>query len=193
MKAIILSKPGDFSIEEIPTPEPKADEVLLRIVMSDICVNDVRDFKGENRHSFPRIGGHEYCGVIEKLGAAVDTKKFSVGQKAVSYVIDNCGACHVCKRGAENICLNLAQSKTLQNPDGISGYCGFAEYIAVKATDLFIYPDDADFACMAFARPACQEKRCPRNFERTNGNTTRQSFKYRLRHCDKSDKFKPAT
>ena len=83
MKAVILNKPGDFAIEEIPTPEPKADEVLLRIVMSGICVNDVRDFKGENKHSFPRIGGHEYCGVIEKLGAAADRKKFSVGQKAV--------------------------------------------------------------------------------------------------------------
>lgn len=156
MKAVILNKPGDFVIEEIPTPEPQADEVLLRIVISGICVNDVRDFKGENKHSFPRIGGHEFCGVIEKLGAAVDTNKFSVGQKAVSYVIDSCKACYFCKRREENICLNMATSKTLQNPDGISGYCGFAEYIAVKADDLFIYPDDADFERMAFTEPlAC--------------------------------------
>ena len=156
MKAVILNKPGDFSIEKISTPEPQADEVLLRIVMSGICVNDVRDFKGENKHSFPRIGGHEYCGVIEKLGAAVDRKKFSVGQKAVSYIIDDCKTCYLCKRGEENICLNMAQSKTLQNPDGISGYCGFAEFIAVKAEELLLYPDDADFERMAFTEPlAC--------------------------------------
>ncbi len=156
MKAIILKKPGDFAIEEIPTPQPKADEVLLRIITSGICVNDVRDFKGENKHSFPRIGGHEFCGVIEKLGSEVDPKKFPVGQKAVQYVIDSCRTCYLCRRGEENICLNMAHSKTLQNPDGLSGYGGFAEFIAVKAEELLLYPDSADFERMAFTEPlAC--------------------------------------
>lgn len=156
MKAIILNKPGDFVIEEIPTPVPQADEVLMRIVTSGICINDVRDFKGENKHSFPRLGGHEFCGVIDKLGNGVDPAKFPIGQKVVSYVMDTCKTCHICRRGMENICLNMATSKTLQNPDGISGYGGFAEYIAVKATDLLFYPADADFERMAFTEPlAC--------------------------------------
>ena len=156
MKAIILNKPGDFVITEIPTPEVQADEVLMRIVTSGICVNDVRDFKGDNKHSFPRLGGHEFCGVIDKLGSDVDAKKFPIGQKVVSYVMDTCKTCHICRRGMENICLNMATSKTLQNPDGISGYGGFAEYIAVKAADLLFYPADADFERMAFTEPlAC--------------------------------------
>lgn len=156
MKAIILNKPGDFVIKEIPTPVPQADEVLMRIVTSGICVNDVRDFKGDNKHSFPRLGGHEFCGVIDKLGSGVDPAKFSIGQKVVSYVMDTCKTCHLCRRGMENICLNMATSKTLQNPDGLSGYGGFAEYIAVKATDLLFYPADADFERMAFTEPlAC--------------------------------------
>ena len=156
MKAVIMNKPGDFVIEEIPTPQPKSDEVLLRIVRSGICINDVRDFKGMNSHSFPRIGGHEFCGVIEKLGSDVDTKRFSVGQKVVQYVMDSCKTCRLCRRGKENICENLSRSKTLQNPDGLSGYGGFAEFIAVKAEDLLIYPADADFNRMAFTEPlAC--------------------------------------
>ena len=134
----------------------QADEVLLRIVMAGICVNDVRDFKGENRHSFPRIGGHEFCGVIEKLGSDVDTKRFSVGQKAVQYVIDSCGTCSLCRRGYENICENLSHSKTLHNPDGLSGYGGFAQFIAVKTDDLLTYPADTAFERMAFTEPlAC--------------------------------------
>lgn len=156
MKAIILNKPGDFAIKEIPTPVPQADEVLMRIVTSGICINDVRDFKGENKHSFPRLGGHEFCGVIEKIGNGVDPAKFPIGQKVVSYVMDTCKTCHICRRGMENICLNMATSKTLQNPDGLSGYGGFAEYIAVKATDLLTYPADTDFERMAFTEPlAC--------------------------------------
>ena len=47
MKAIVLKRPGDFSIEEIPTPEPQADEVLIRIHAAGICTNDVLDFRGD--------------------------------------------------------------------------------------------------------------------------------------------------
>ncbi len=87
MKAIILNQPKDFSIKEIKTPSIKADEVLIRIKTSGICTNDVRDFKGECNYSYPRIGGHEYCGVIEEIGADVNTNRFHKGQKVVQYMM----------------------------------------------------------------------------------------------------------
>lgn len=156
MKAIILKKPGDFAIEEIEKPEPAADEVLIHIYASGICTNDMRDFRGECNYTYPRIGGHEYCGVIEKMGAAVDPHYFAVGQKVVPYIIDDCKSCYFCKRGEENICEGLPHTKTFQNPDGLSGYCGFAEYITAKAEDLFVYPADTPFEAMAFTEPlAC--------------------------------------
>ncbi len=104
MKAIILNQPKDFSIKEIKTPSIKADEVLIRIKTSGICTNDVRDFKGECNYSYPRIGGHEYCGVIEEIGADVNTNRFHKGQKVVQYIIDDCKQCYYCKHGDENIC-----------------------------------------------------------------------------------------
>lgn len=156
MKAVILKQPGKFSIEEVMTPEPKKDEVLIHIYASGICTNDIRDFKGECNYTYPRIGGHEYCGVIEKLGGDVDPRRFAVGQKAVQYIIDDCKACYYCKRGEENICEGLPQTKTFQNTDGVSGYGGFAEYITAKAEDVFVYPEDASFEDMAFTEPlAC--------------------------------------
>ena len=76
------------------------DRLYTDIAVADGSdVNSILVLSGENKHSFPRIGGQEYFGVIEKLGAAVDKKKFSVGQKAVSYVIDDCKTCCLCKRG----------------------------------------------------------------------------------------------
>lgn len=104
MQAIILNKPGDFSIKEIDTPEVKEDEVLIRIKSSGICTNDVRDFNGDCNYSYPRIGGHEYAGVIEKLGSEVNKERFHVGQKVVQYIIDDCKECFYCKHGDENIC-----------------------------------------------------------------------------------------
>lgn len=156
MQAVILNKPEDFTIKEIETPKIKEDEVLIRIMISGICTNDVRDYQGDCNYSYPRIGGHEYCGVIEELGAAVNPERFHKGQKVVQYIIDDCKECSYCKEGNENICEEHPKSKIFQNPNGLSGYSGFAEYIAAKSHDLFVYGDDISFEKMAFTEPlAC--------------------------------------
>ena len=141
MKACVLEKPYDVRIKELPIPEPKDDEVLLRVTVAGICTNDVRDYKG-SRYTYPRIGGHEYAGVIEKLGKDVDNGIFHIGQKVVNYIIDECGVCYNCKHEHENICDSAESGKTFYNEGGISGYFGFAEYIAVKARHLHTVPND---------------------------------------------------
>ncbi|BEU88617.1 alcohol dehydrogenase catalytic domain-containing protein [Selenomonas sp. TAMA-11512] len=156
MKAVLLNSPGDFSIADLPTPEPGPGEVRLRIEMSGICTNDIRDFKGECSYTYPRIGGHEYGGTIEKLGEGIDSSRYRAGQKAVAYIIDNCKSCYLCKRGEENICETLPTNKTFQNPGAVSGYKGFAQYVIAKVEDLFIYPEETDFKTIAFTEPlAC--------------------------------------
>ena len=156
MKAIILNQPKDFSIKEIPLPEIKEDEVLIQIKASGICTNDVRDYNGDCNYSYPRIGGHEYCGVIAKMGSAVNKERFHEGQKVVQYIIDDCKECYYCKHGEENICEEHPNSKIFHNPDGLSGYGGFAEYVTAKAEDLFVYPEKTSFEKMAFTEPlAC--------------------------------------
>ncbi|MDO4168342.1 MAG: alcohol dehydrogenase catalytic domain-containing protein [Lachnospiraceae bacterium] len=156
MKAIILNQPKDFSIKEIELPDLKADEVLIKIQTSGICTNDVRDFNGDCNYSYPRIGGHEYCGTIARLGSEVNQSRFQEGQKVVQYIIDDCKECYFCKHGEENICEEHPNSKIFHNPDGLSGYGGFAEYVIAKAEDLFVYPEDTPFENMAFTEPlAC--------------------------------------
>ena len=148
MKAIVLNQPKNFAVKEIELPELKEDEVLIRIKDSGICTNDVRDFNGDCSYSYPRIGGHEYCGVIEELGSGVNEKRYSKGQKVVQYIIDDCKECFFCKHGEENICEEHPKSKIFTNPDGLSGYGGFAEFVVAKAEDLFVYPDSTTFEKM---------------------------------------------
>lgn len=156
MKAIILEKPKQAVISEIELPPLKEDEVLLRIKASGICTNDVRDYNGECSYSFPRIGGHEYCGVIEEMGSGVSSRYISKGMRAVTYIIDDCKICYYCKRGEENICEGLPETRTFQNPHGLSGYGGFAEFVIAKANDVFPFPEDVPFEIMAFTEPlAC--------------------------------------
>lgn len=156
MKAIILRNPGDFVIDEIDRPEVGPDEVLIRVIRSGICTNDVRDFNGDCSYTYPRIGGHEYAGVIEEIGSDVNRKRFAPGLPVVTYIIDDCKECYYCKSGQENLCEEVPASKTFQNPDGLSGYGGFAEYVVSKANDLFIYPEGTSFDAMAYTEPlAC--------------------------------------
>jgi len=156
MKAIILNEPKNVTYADIELPALKEDEVLLRVKASGICTNDVRDFNGECNYSYPRIGGHEYCGTIEAVGSGVTDKYFKKGQRAVTYIIDDCKICHYCKRGEENICEGLPQTKVFQNPDGISGYGGFAEFVIAKANDIFVFPNEVPFEIIAFTEPlAC--------------------------------------
>ncbi len=156
MKALLMNKPGDVKVTELPIPEPKENEVLIRVHMAGICTNDIRDYKGDCNYSYPRIGGHEYGGVIEKLGAGVNTDRFAAGQKVVPYIINIDRECHFCRTGNENICFHHAHSHVFTNPDGISGYCGFSQYVTAKAEDLFVYDDSRPFEAMAFNEPlAC--------------------------------------
>lgn len=156
MQAIILNKPGNFAIKEIETPKVKEDEVLIRIKASGICTNDVRDFHGDCNYTYPRIGGHEYCGIIEEMGAGVNKERFHKGQRVVQYIIDDCKECYYCKHGDENICEEHPKSKIFQNEHGLSGYGGFAEFVIAKAEDLFTYSDETSFEKMAFTEPlAC--------------------------------------
>ena len=156
MQAVILNKPGDFTIREIPTPEIKEDEVLIQIKTSGICTNDVRDFKGDCNYSYPRIGGHEFCGQIVKMGAAVNPRHFAIGQKVVKYIIEDCKECYYCKHGDANICEEHPNSTVFHNENGLSGYGGFAEYVVAKSEDLFVYSEKTSYEKMAFTEPlAC--------------------------------------
>ncbi len=156
MKVLLMNKPGDVVLTELPTPEPESDEVLLRIHAAGICVNDVRDYKGECSFSYPRIGGHEFAGEIVRMGSKVNTDRFHMGQKAVTYVIDNCGECYYCKNGYENVCPDFAHTICYQNPGGISGFMGFAQYITAKASDVYLCDECVPYEKLAMVEPiAC--------------------------------------
>lgn len=156
MKALLMKRPGEVEVTELPLPDLSEDEVLIQVGIAGICTNDMRDFKGDCAYSYPRIGGHEYGGIIAALGNGVDASRFPIGAKVVSYIIRSCGTCHFCRTGNENICFHHQESEVFHNPDGISGYCGFAEYVKAKAKDLFVFKDSTSFEKMAFTEPlAC--------------------------------------
>jgi NADPH2:quinone reductase len=90
MKAIRIHKFGDtedvLQYEDVPMPEPKADEVLIKVEAAALNRADLSLRKGAYRISpdqLPVIPGREFGGKVEKLGANVS--EFKVGQRVVGY------------------------------------------------------------------------------------------------------------
>lgn len=138
MKAVqLIEIDKDLEEREIPRPEPKEDEVLVRIKAAGICHSDVHYRDGVSQVGYlPITLGHEVAGVIEGKGEKVT--RFQVGDRVcVNYMV-TCGKCYYCVKGSEQFCV---EGKMIgKNIDG-----GYAEYIAVPTRGIFKLPDSVSF------------------------------------------------
>jgi NADPH:quinone reductase-like Zn-dependent oxidoreductase len=67
MKALRFSTfgaPSVLSIEEVPTPEPRAGEALVRVIAAAINPSDVKNVSGHFKSPLPRVPGRDYAGVV---------------------------------------------------------------------------------------------------------------------------------
>ena len=72
MKAAVLHGASNLRYESVPDPEPRRDEVILKVHSCSICGSDLHGFHGKHpRLVFPRILGHEFAGEVVALGADV--------------------------------------------------------------------------------------------------------------------------
>jgi len=76
MRAAILKAPRKFVIEELPIPEIKEDEVLIKTKICGVCTSELDIWNGVNKGiKFPIFIGHEVSGIIEKTGPKVTAVK----------------------------------------------------------------------------------------------------------------------
>jgi alcohol dehydrogenase len=106
MKAAVVPKIGSkWEVREVPTPEPSANQVLIKIRASGLCYTDVHMTEGKLSVpiEFPRTIGHEPVGEVVALGEGVTTRK--VGDRVgVPYIQASCGRCEWCLRGKPMFC-----------------------------------------------------------------------------------------
>ena len=69
MKAVVLNAIGEpMAVEEIPTPEPRAGEVMIRVEACGVCHTDLHVIKAEVRFPTPCVLGHEVSGTVVAHG-----------------------------------------------------------------------------------------------------------------------------
>ncbi|MBW1838518.1 MAG: alcohol dehydrogenase catalytic domain-containing protein [Deltaproteobacteria bacterium] len=120
-----------FEIKEVPTPNINDDEVLIRVKTCGICGSDTHLYETDKEGyiifsglvALPCILGHEFSGIIEKVGEKVRSLK--PGDAVAVESILWCGICTPCRSGALNQCRNIDLA-------GLSSDGAFAEFTAVK-------------------------------------------------------------
>ena len=136
MRAAVVPKiGGKWEVREVPTPEPSANQVLIKIRASGLCYTDVHITEGHLPIpiEFPRTIGHEPVGEIVALGEGVTSRK--VGDRVgVPWIQASCGRCEWCLRGKPMFCAQ-------QIGTGINIQGSHAEYMVAYADATMLIPD----------------------------------------------------
>lgn len=123
MKAIKIVEPFKVEIDDIPMPELKEGEALLKIKYCGICGADVASYTGNQPFTtYPRIPGHEFSAEIAQIGE--NDRGFKVGDIVTANPYFNCGECYSCRRGIVNACTD---NQTM----GVQRDGSFCEYVAM--------------------------------------------------------------
>jgi len=133
MKALRKTQAGKgLQIEKIAIPSIGPTDVLVRVKATSICGTDLHIY-GWDRWSQSRIKppvtlGHEFCGVVERVGEEVSAVRPGDFVSAEMHV--NCGHCQQCRLGQAHICQNLRII-------GIDMDGAFAEFVEIPASNIW--------------------------------------------------------
>jgi L-iditol 2-dehydrogenase len=102
----VMTAPGVIEFRNIPVPEPKAGQVLVKIKKIGVCGSDIHVYHGKHPFTkYPITQGHEVSAQIISLGEGV--KGFEPGQKVTIEPQVYCGKCYPCTHGKYNLCEEL--------------------------------------------------------------------------------------
>jgi 2-desacetyl-2-hydroxyethyl bacteriochlorophyllide A dehydrogenase len=145
MRRVIVSE-GGVAVVSTEAPRPGTGEVLVRTAVAGVCGSDTHALAG--RHPFielPYAPGHEVCGTVEAVGAAVTA--VVVGQRVTLEPFLPCWECKQCLAGRQNICERLRFFGCAHDQGGM------ADLFTIDQRRLHVLPDELDWRTAAFIEP----------------------------------------
>jgi S-(hydroxymethyl)glutathione dehydrogenase/alcohol dehydrogenase len=164
MRAAVLEEFGaPLEIQEVELDEPRAREVLVRLVACGVCHTDLYTASGADPSGYaPTVLGHEGAGVVERVGEG--TRLVQPGDHVITLFSPQCGECIHCRDPRTNLCLAIREQQNLGYlPDGTArlsrdgepirhfmGTSTFAEYTVMPQIALAKVNPEADLsrACL---------------------------------------------
>ncbi len=147
MKAVIWEGPNKIRVGEMPIPQPRPGQMLVRVAACGICGSDLRYYAGENPWALHTLGyprpnpkgmilGHE-------IGGYVDVTGHGDWQRVGVLSFKACGMCAECRRGVPQLCAHTAH---LGHGAGWQGQNagGMAEFCPVWRENIYFLADMID-------------------------------------------------
>ncbi|MDP4222949.1 MAG: zinc-dependent alcohol dehydrogenase family protein [Bacteroidota bacterium] len=141
MKSMILQSVTDLRQNtsplvkrELPDPEPKENEILLKVSVCGVCHTELDEIEGRTPPPrFPVIPGHQVIGRIVATGRKA--KDYITGDRVgVAWIYSACGKCSYCLSGLENLCPEFRAT-------GRDANGGYAEYMTISEAFVYKIPD----------------------------------------------------
>ncbi|MDR1884680.1 MAG: alcohol dehydrogenase catalytic domain-containing protein [Synergistaceae bacterium] len=137
MLAVVKEHEGPgFAVKDVPMPEVREDDVLIRARSVGICGTDIPILAGTRVIPWPMIPGHEFAGDVAGVGSRV--RGFKEGDRVTSCLVIGCGSCRYCVEGSECLCDNLVET-------GIHVDGAFAEYVRAPAKTVLKLKDGTSY------------------------------------------------
>lgn len=145
MRALVWTDKQKVELQERERPDCTG-KILIKVAYAGICGSDVSVYLGKHpRAKPPLVMGHEFSGVVEDIGAGVETP-LKKGDTVVVNPLYYCGRCRACLKGNTHVCRSLRLYGT--DTDG-----GMAEYAAVPESCVYKLPEGISLKMAAVIEP----------------------------------------
>lgn len=153
MHALVIHAPLDLRIEEIPTPQPEANQLLVRVRTGGICGSDLHYFNhggfGAVRIKEPMVLGHEVAGAVFRAGSGVTD--MPAGTRIAISPSRPCGLCEYCQQGLQNHCIDMRYYGSAMRTPHVQG--AFRQEIVIDRSQAHAVSDSLSDAEAAMAEP----------------------------------------
>ena len=133
MKAVVYTGPREFTVTDVPVPQPGPGQVLIKVEQAGLCGTDLHLDEGGFDPRYPLTPGHELVGTLDGVQVTVNPNR-------------PCRRCEYCRSGRTILCEN-GLAVGVQEPGA------FAEYVAV-AEDQVFEVDGLDLDTATLVEPA---------------------------------------
>ena len=144
MKAQVYTQPNMLQLQDVPMPDSREGEVVLKIDAVGICGSDMHAWHGHDPRRKPGLVlGHEFSGTVVSSRA----DGVPVGSRWTGNPLITCGVCEYCVQGRNNLCANRGMV-------GMTRAGAYAEYMSIPAASLIAMPQDMPATTAALTEPA---------------------------------------
>ena len=146
MHATLIHGPRDIRFERVDDPTiQRPTDAVVRVVASCVCGSDLWPYRGVQQTDEPSRIGHEFVGMVEAVGDAVQTVR--VGDFVIAPFAISDGTCVHCRNGITTSCDN-GEWWGSEDDDGFVVDGGQGEIVRVPLADgtLVATPDVPDDA-----------------------------------------------